>query len=245
MLAKCRFPADATVVFEFSRLPDTLHTRILNECHVPAASVYFPKNYSMRRKYPLLLFMGGGSGGPGRNPAFAREIVNAKDFLCVNLPLFKKSVSRLKKDESNKWSRMLILQKESSVIWHAHGTMLKRIFSVVPNIDRKNCFMGGFSNGANTTVILLNRPKSEIRKYFNRFFLVEGGNRLQNMSALKGVPLMIMEGDKRKERMLDPVFQKARESGAKAKFVLMKKTGHEFPDRYRRQLRRWIVKNRV
>ena len=188
------YPPGISIYVEFPDLPRCLHSRIFEDSADPAFSVYLPENYTSDKNYPLILWLNGGPGGMGRNTSISQQITNRSDFICVNFPLFKDSLEALESDSSNYWSRIGISYDDSDVIWNAYKIMLEKLYEILPNIDRNNTFLGGFSNGGHTTAVLLNRPGPEILKHFNKFFFIEGGRRLNDFSVLKDHPVIIFQG---------------------------------------------------
>jgi hypothetical protein len=102
--------------------------------------------------------------------------------------------------------------------------------------------MGGFSNGAHATAILLNRPNAEILRYFNKFVFVEGGLGLSNYEVLKGKPAVFMQGETGPD-WIRPIYHKAKDEGSLASFILMEGYGHEFPKQYKEILKNWLFDN--
>jgi len=232
-------PANATLVFEFPRAPATLARLVRGKPAVAAASVYLPKDYRAEREFPLLLYLDGGYGGDGRDPASARKVVGDRGFICATLPLFKRRLAKLRKDEKNFWPRLLIRDSDSKRVWDAYAPMLERIFATVPNIDRERTILGGFSNGAHTAAVLLNRRQAEIREYFSRFLLVEGGFALRATAALRRTEILILQGSEHRKRWLRPAERAARKAKARVRLLLMKGVGHAFPQAYQRRAGAW------
>src|SRR5438093_13187670 len=83
---------NATLTFEFPDLPDTLMTKVSGEKRPARLTAQLPENYSRDGKFPLFVFLTGGGGGRGDAEPSARELVGARDFICVNLPQFKRAL---------------------------------------------------------------------------------------------------------------------------------------------------------
>lgn len=225
----------------FPRLKRPLLAQIEGEDWESQVSVYFPENYNTQAQFPVLVWLGGGAGSLGNNLKLARQITQNRDFVCVNLPLYKRRVEPLAADESNAWGRLIVQQEDSGVIWQQYRVLLDAVLRSVPNLDRSKIFLGGFSNGANTTAVLLNDPNLNLFQYFNHFILVEGGNMLSSFSRVQGHPLLILEGDERQPRFFEAAFEAMEEEVPNVEYILMEETGHELPERYQAELRRWML----
>ena len=104
--------------------------------------------------------------------------------------------------------------------------------------------MGGFSNGAHATAVLLNRSEHEITRYFNKFFFIEGGDGLENYSVLSNRQVLYMQGTELTyPNWVKSYYLNAKKNKARARFVYMKGVGHNFPDDKYRVLKKWIVNN--
>jgi predicted peptidase len=216
---------------------------VLGNNAVSRASVFLPADYSIDKKFPVLLWIVGGMGSTGDGARALAETYGDTGFIFINLPQFKNKLEPLLPDSSNYWRRlMLYYEPDNEIIWSSYKTMLDSIWSIVPNIDMANGFMGGFSNGGHTTAILLNRPNAEITGYFNKFIFIEGGMGLSNYKVLKGKPAVFMQGEKGPD-WIRPIYQNAKDEGALASFVLMEGFGHEFPEQYQEILKKWILEN--
>lgn len=198
---------DAVLTLEFPKLPPTMYNMVLGNNPVPGATVFLPADYSMDKKFPVLLWIVGGAGNTGDGARALAETYGNKGFIYINLPQFKNQLEPLLPDSSNFWRRlMLYYEPDNEIIWKSYKTMLDSIWKLVPNIDKANSFMGGFSNGGHTTAILLNRPNAEITYYFNKFIFVEGGMGLTNYKVLKGKHAIIMQGSKSPD-WIRPIYQ--------------------------------------
>jgi hypothetical protein len=234
---------DTVLTLEFPQLPPTMRNMVLGNNPVPRATVFLPADYSMDQKFPVLLWIVGGAGSTGDGARDLAETYGNKGFIYINLPQFKNKLEPLLPDSSNYWRRlMLYYEPDNEIIWSSYKTMLDSIWKLLPNIDTANSFMGGFSNGAHTTAILLNRPNAEITGYFNKFIFIEGGRGLTNYKILKGKPAIFMQGGKGPD-WIRPIYENARDEGAFASFVLMEGFGHEFPEQYQAVLKQWLLEN--
>jgi len=236
--------AATTQVLAFPDLPLTLAARADKTNCVPTAALFYPRNYSATGQFPVLIFLNGGKGGNGSVPAAARELCRERDFVCMNLPLFKRTLAPLHKNKKNEWSRLFIRDRDSDVIWRAYAVMLARLFSAADNFDRRNVFFGGFSNGGHTTAVLLNRSAMEITNYTHKFLFVEGGSAWTNAAPLAGCGrALVLQGGSYKQNWLEPMFRNATNCGVQAEFMLMPGTGHGFSPAGIRGARTWLYRN--
>jgi predicted peptidase len=232
---------DTTIVLHFPELPHSLYNLATGESPVTMASVYLPIDFKEDKTFPVVLWIEGGMGGPGDQINYAREKAGDEGYIIINLPLFKDSIAPLKADRSNFWSRLKLTKTDAEVTWNAYKIMLDNIFSLIPQIDKTNAFMGGFSNGGHATAILLNRPNAEILNYFNKFFFIEGGSGLDNYKVLENRPVLYMQGSEEKEnKWVISFYKNAIKNNAAAKYIYMKGAGHAFPPEYHKQFREWL-----
>src|SRR5260370_5120761 len=89
---------DSTLRFEFPDLPDTLETMSTGKREPARLTARLPANYSRERIFPLFVFLNGGDGGRGISLPLDRKVVGSNDFICVNLPLFRRSIDDFKRD---------------------------------------------------------------------------------------------------------------------------------------------------
>lgn len=233
-------PAGATIGFRFPELPPTLQHAFDGNGKVPELSISLPADYRCDRRYPLLCWLGGGGGGVGGAVNGARRILGLRGAIGLNLPLFKRHVAALKANGSNTWMRLFVRQSDAKQIWDCYRLMLEQVFATVPNIDRERCAIGGFSNGAHTTAVLLGRRRSEIRRYFNAAIFAEGGVHLKPTAALDGCPAVMYLGAEGGRDWLSATAEKIQSAGYDLDFVAMDRVGHAFPRRYEQHLRRWL-----
>jgi len=235
---------DTILMLEFPQLPKTSYYQAIGQHPTPLCSVYLPQNFDNSRKFPVVLWIDGGMGGAGDCAMHLKNKMGSKDFILINLPLFKNQMESLNPDSSNFWTRLRIRNTDSDILWASYKTMLDSIFHLIPQIDCNNAFMGGFSNGAHATAVLLNRPQAQITHYFNKFFFVEGGDGLENYTVLKNCPVLYVQGTElRYPNWVKSYYKKAKAQKAKARFVYMKGVGHNFPNSKFPILKNWIVIN--
>jgi hypothetical protein len=83
---------NGTLSFEFPELPDTLATMLTGERRLPRFTATLPENYSPDGKFPLFVFLL--PYGRGELHAPTREVIGARDFICVHLPVFKRTYDK-------------------------------------------------------------------------------------------------------------------------------------------------------
>src|ERR1051325_8399651 len=119
--------------------------------------------------------------------------VGSNDFVCVNLPLFKRAY-----DTNN---GPIITVDDLETISGAYRTMLGKLRQIVPNVQVERSALGGFSNGAHAVALLLAGGDEFILGHFRAFYLVEGGSALAanalGRPALKSCRFLIMRGDQK------------------------------------------------
>ncbi len=157
------------------------------------------------------------------------------------MPLFKHRIAPLAKDKGNYWQRMFLVDADANRMWRGYADMLAWVFALVPNIDRSRCCLGGFSNGAHTTAILLNRKAQNLKAFFTHFLFVEGGVGLKKQSSLKGLPMLMLQGADWDKPWLTPAHHAAKQAQADIRFETMRGVSHAFPPAARKRVKRWLV----
>jgi predicted esterase len=247
--AELKLDPNAILSFDFPDLPDTLMTKSSGEKQPSRLSAELPENYSSKRTFPLFIFLTGGGGGRGDAKPSARELVGARDFICVNLPQFKRSL-----DTNELFRGLVIAPDDFEMVSRCYRTMLQKLFDAVPNITPKRSILGGFSNGANTTAVLLAGQDEFILRHFDSFFLIEGGfgplaaNILQK-PAMKHCRFLVLRGDAPEDehpgvRESNEYLARALESAAREyrldfTSVVMRGAGHALPPKYEDLLGKW------
>jgi predicted esterase len=222
-----------SLTFEFPDMPLTFQDQQTKTTKPATMTVFLPTNYDPARKFPMILFLNGGDGGAGGNPGVARGICQSKDFICVNLPLFKADT----KD-------YIIRDADCKMMWPLFKRMLAKLTDTIPNIDPANRILGGFSNGAHATGGLIDCSDGEAARWFSAFFVVEGAGRTQRYDLIKGRPLLICYGGQagrdRTRARVQEFSAVAHEAGVKVTVHEMKDTGHAFPSAEYAFVRKWI-----
>jgi hypothetical protein len=233
--------ADAQWHLDFPDLPDTLATMSTGQRQPARLTVRLPGNYSRNRKFPLSAFLNGNDGGRGDTLPRDPQTIGSNDFICVSLPLFKQAL--------NKTDGVLVTVDDFEIVSRAYRAMFQKLVDTVPNIDPERSALGGFSNGAHTTALLLAGQDDFILSHFHAFYFVEGGNPLAanalHRAALKPCRFLLMCGDQGSDYLSPAVEARAKECGLGFTFVTMRSTGHEFPLKYQRLMGQWIRGERL
>ncbi len=135
-----RLEPNAKLSFEFPDLPDTLQSIRTGEKVTPRLSAQLPENYSPDGRFPLVVYLHGGSGGRGDNASAVRGVVGPRDFIAVNLPLFKEPTTEKKSISVAGMSfdvSQIITGDDSEILGRCYRVMLQRLLDAVPNITRK------------------------------------------------------------------------------------------------------------
>jgi len=224
----------STLTVPFPEMPPTFYA-LYNKNDVKAQmTIFLPRNYDPSRKHPLLVFLNGGDGGTGGNPGVARGVSEEKDFVCVNVPLFKATDPKVPGGE------YIMRDPDARYMWPFFKTMLAKLDELVPNIDPGRRILGGFSNGAHAAAGLIDQSDGEVARRFSAFFFVEGGGRLQHYDLLKDKPFLMLYGSEKSHPRAQQVYESALAAGAKAAIHGMNNVGHAFPASEYPAVREWL-----
>ncbi|MEN9536195.1 MAG: hypothetical protein RLZZ178_192, partial [Verrucomicrobiota bacterium] len=146
----------ATLRFDFPEL--TVDRKgALAACHLKV-----PAGYDTAKKYPLVVWLGGGEGGNQPSGAF----LPADDFILVGLPYPKGANNPAQANMVGDYGK----------VWDYHRFMLEEIAKVIPNLDRSRSIIAGFSNGAHAIDGMLRLSDSpKLTDYFGIFLFADGG----------------------------------------------------------------------
>jgi dienelactone hydrolase len=228
----------AQFTVSFSELPSTLAELLSPTGSKPMMTVFLPRNYDPARKHPLLIFLAGADGGTGGNPRIARSLSEEKDFICVNLPLFKEALPPAVPGSPN--AQILMRNPDAAFTWTQYKVMLGKLDGLVPNIDHAHQIMGGFSNGAHTTQGMIDTTDGEFAQRFSAFFIIEGGAGVKRFDLIKGKPLLMMYGGRPNMDWAVQLCQRAVDAGVKATLHVMPGVGHAFPETEYPAVREWL-----
>ena len=235
----------ATVEFPVMSVPPTLYSMVHEEAVSPTLTYRLPDGFDPEQRYPLLVYVPGFHGGRSGNIGNALTIAGREDWVIASLPLFKTTLDR---DEINGGIRIGF--RDYSTLSHAYGTMLGRLFELVPNIDTEESAMVGFSNGALAIAVLVSNNDKFILSHFKHFCLVDQGmfhlTDLHTRGARNG-RYLVLSGDDPTDLGRDLMIRggKLLEDtwslfGVDLAFHVMADTGHEFGDRQMALVGRWL-----
>ena len=213
-----------------------------------------PENYTPEGKFPVFVFVNGGNGGRGDNNT-ARQMVGARDFITVNLPLFKEAQATdpPKIPGFNYNPAQIVLPSDAEILRKSYCVMLQKLFATVPNTTPERSAFGGFSNGAHATANLVTGGGDFFTEHFSAFCFFEGGFSLAlNPTALAAPALktkrflLIMGGrndtDQRKTGavFIKALTDEAAKDGLDFQHVIMPDRGHEMPSEYVKLTGAWV-----
>jgi hypothetical protein len=228
----------STFTVAFPEMPPTFADLVDHNGVRPMMTVFLPTNYDPGRKHPLLIFLGGGTGGTGGNARVARSLCEDKDFICVGLPLFKEKLDP--PAPGNGLARILIRNPDCKFAWPLYKTMLAKLEERVPNIDPAHRVLGGFSNGAHATSGLIDESDDEVARRFSAFFFVEGGGKLERYDLLKSKPFLMVSSSAKSHPRAQQIYETAKSAGAEATLVGVDVGGHAFPESAYPAVREWL-----
>ena len=240
------------MILKFPELPQTLYARQSGKEAVTQAYLALPVNYSPERKFPLFVFLYGGHGGPGAGPGRGQQIMENKDCIFVNLPLFKKKI-----DPSGPFKGLLITtEQDGETICRAYSAMLKKVYANIPNIDTAHNIIGGMSNGAHSIVAMFEQGDAYLMSTFQNLVLIEGGwYSIKTFDRYKGKGILYLYGDyagqddwlgKKMREDLPKAVKKFEDAIAahqlNATGLVMKDTGHDMPTTFNADVKAWVLK---
>lgn len=203
-----------------------------------------PANYVADKRFPIVVYLDGGNGGDYLSAKWLREVLGPDDFIAVRLPLFKQE-----KILSDPAGGRAVLAKDFAIIRASYRVMLEKLFALVPNITPRGSALGGFSNGAHTTGVLLDGGDEFILAHFDHFYFIEGGirqltTRTLGRPELKQARLLVMLGDHGRgadfTARLGDVVSAARAADVDLTYRAMLGYGHEWPRDYKKLLPLWL-----
>lgn len=191
--------------------------------------IHIPADYTMDRKFPLLVWYGGGPGSDSPGPA--EEIAGASGFICVGVPY-------LMEDATHKggWR---------DTPWSYYKTMFDELEKIVPNINPEQRICGGFSSGGAAIMRLIGDPSGAFQKYFYAFMPGGAGWPMGGLASLKGRPMLAFIG---KEDSRLSGYQNIEKDGKAAGIDLKYLEfagGHEMPTPHYPEMREWMMQNVV
>jgi hypothetical protein len=233
------------VVFPLLTVSPSLYSMVMETSEPPALTYRLPDNYDPTQRYPLLVYVPGFHGGANGNIGNAEMIAGHGDWVVASLPLFKGTLDR---DEVSGGIRIGF--SDYPTLSKAYGTMLGRLFELVPNIDTERSAMVGFSNGALAIAVLVSNHDPFVLSHFKSFCFVDQGmfhlTDLHKRHA-RGGRYLVLSGDDRTDPGRDLMIRGGRlledswsMFGVDLSFYVMPNTGHEFQKRQMTLVGRWL-----
>jgi hypothetical protein len=238
------------LLLKFPELPPTLYAMQSGTDSPTQLCIELPDNYTPERKFPLFVFLYGGHGGPGSGAGRGQEIMERRDCIFVNLPLFK---TRLDSEGPAK-GMMITTEADGELISRAYTAMLRRIYDTIPNIDTDRNIVGGMSNGAHSIVAMFEQGDPSLTGLFQNLILIEGGfHAAKDLSRYRGKSVLFLYGDyagqddwlgrRMREQLPRFVARFTEQAAAEALDVTgieMKDTGHDMPRRFDADVKLWV-----
>jgi len=236
---------------KFPEIGPTLFTLATGDEQICTLMYRLPDNYEAGKQYPVFVFLTGGNGGGMKSSGLerARRITEGQDYIAVSLPLFRKGADL---DEDELFGGVLIGMDDFETISSAYRKMLTRFFKVVPSAGKTGNVMGGFSNGAHTTAVLVSGLDETILRHFQHFLLVDGGIWLSNLQRkkLSSCRFLGLYGDTDNYWTRPVIIQQFKNMKAIAdavkrdfELIVMKGIGHQFPPAYDKEVKEWIFRS--
>ncbi len=237
-----------TLELVFPEIVPTLFTQATGEERVPNLLYRLPDNFSADKKYPVFVFLTGGTGSGMEKGGLGRavQITGGKDYITATLPLFRRG-NEVEKDEL--FGGVLIGVDDFPVISKAYGAMLTKFFKEVPNAQTTGNFMGGFSNGAHTTAFLVSGQDETVLKHFQHFILADGGIWMSSLHRyrMKECSFLGLYGDTDKYWTRPVIIQQFKTMKMTAdaldvsfELIEMKGFGHKFPAEFDDDVLAWM-----
>lgn len=231
-----RLTPGSTFSVPFNEMPPTYWTMATSNQGPARLSISLPKNYTPGGKFPLLVFLHGGSGGNGGpKAAIVSAMTEDQDFVCASMPFFKKIAPK------DPGGNVVMRDEDAQYMWPYFRTMLAKLFEVVPNIDKSRMVIGGSSNGAHATQGLIDESDGEVAKQFCAFFFIEGGGRMKHYELLKGKPYLMVSSQKASKSRAQEICDEAMAAGASTTFIFEDIGGHGIPMKAAHAMRAWLI----
>ena len=200
-----------------------------------ACHLTLPASYETGKKYPLVVWLGGGEGGNTPSKAFLPE----GDFIVVGLPYPKGANNPAQANMVGDYAK----------VWAYQRFMLDEIAKVVPNIDKSHSIIAGFSNGGHAIDGMLRLSSGpKFTDYFGVFIFADGGGTTYtskgNLPSLKDKFAYACWGsEKGSNKPATSLLPKALKSkGATVVGSEMTGVGHSFAATEHPKIAEWLAK---
>jgi len=200
-----------------------------------ACHLTLPADYDAKRKYPLVVWLGGGEGGNTPNKSFLPE----GDFIVVGLPYPKGANNPAQANMVGDYAK----------VWTYHRFMLDEIAQLIPNIDKSHSIIAGFSNGGHAIDGMLRLSgKPKLTDYFSVFIFADGGGTVYSSKGslpdLKGkFAYACWGGEKGSNKLATGQLPKAlKAKGATVVGSEMAGVGHSFGESEHPKVAEWLEK---
>lgn len=243
-LPKDLLPGTAYIV-EMPDLPPTLHSEKHGLDQAPAFTFELPKDYDPDIPVPLVLYLPGGTGGTGREQDLSvvrrRFGAYGSDAVIMQAPLFRRDFT----PDNAPAGGVMLTCADAETLGHALGAMVDRLHARLPNIDFQQSWIGGFSNGAHATALLLTHQDKRVLPYFTYIYLLEGGpSHLGDMFSptYKDKHVLLLVGERsygERTDLLDSLMVSAGRHDLSFVRKMMWDTGHDVPPKAWAALRDW------
>lgn len=230
------------IEFEKAELPENLYSKFTGNTANSVLQYCLPAGYSKSKDYPLIVYVPGFHGHPGGNIENAKDIADGYECVVVSLPLFKANI-----DRSEVGQGVVVGFADYPVLSNAYKIMFQRFYQEVPNIDRSQSAMVGFSNGAITIAVLITSHDRYILERFRSFCLVDHG--MFHLTDLHKDPtrdrrFLILVGEtgdygelkQRSARLVEDSFQPL---GIRVETRILANTGHELTAACKKDIGAW------
>lgn len=200
------------------------------QCHVS-----IPTGYDVAKKLPLVVWLGGGDGGNTPNRSFLPE----GDYIAAGLPFPKGANNPAQANMVGEFDK----------IWAYHKRMIDEIIKRVPNINRGNSIIAGFSNGGHAIdgMLRIKKKDGDLADYFSVFILADGGGTeftsKGNFPSLKGKFAYLCWGEKSPAKAaVSALARDFKGRGAERVASEMADTGHAFAESEQPKVKEWLSK---
>ena len=226
---KAQVAPGASLKFDFPEL--TVDRKgALAACHLT-----LPAGYEAAKKYPLVVWLGGGEGGNTPSGSFLPE----GDFILVGLPYPKGANNPAQANMVGDYAK----------VWAYQRFMLDEIAKVIPNIDKSHSIIAGFSNGAHSIDGMLRLSSGpKLTDYFGIFVFADGGGTTYtskgSLPDLKGkFAYACWGGEKGSNKLATSLLPKAlKAKGATVVGSEMTGVGHAFAETEHPKVAEWLAK---